>query len=71
MLTGIVKKLKLENGYGFLEIQGGPDLFFHCSTLQAPLEFNEQLVGQRVEVESEVDRRSGKLRASAVWPASN
>lgn len=69
MQTGIIKTVK-DAGFGFIEIKGEADLFFHASTLQG-LEFGPQLVGQRVEVESEFDNRRGKTRASGVWPASN
>jgi cold shock CspA family protein len=70
--TGIIKSVKADRGYLFIEQKNGPDIFAHVSTLQGGLEFNEQLQGQRVEFDIEHDDRcTGKLRARAVWPASN
>ena len=34
-VTGTVKSFKADKGYGFIERQGGPDVFFHVSAIQA------------------------------------
>lgn len=71
MERGTIKTIKLA-GFGFITPTGrGDDIFFHATSLQGGLAFDDQLRGQRVEFETELDRRSGKLRASGVWPASN
>lgn len=73
MQTGYIKAINLPRFFGFIaqENPRADDLFFHASDLQGGLEFTEQLKFQRIEFELGRDRRNGKLRATAVWPASN
>jgi CspA family cold shock protein len=70
MERGIIKTVKADKGFGFIEAPGGPDVFFHVSTIDG-LDWGEQLQGQRVEFQVETDRRTGKLRAAFVKPAKD
>ena len=49
MPQGTIKKLA-EKGFGFIAINGG-DIFFHLSSVQEGLRFEELQVGQKVEYE--------------------
>ena len=48
MHEGTIAIVKLDKGFGFIAELGGPDLFFHMNDV-VELEWNEQLVGQRVK----------------------
>jgi CspA family cold shock protein len=52
-MQGIIDRIVLDRGFGFVAVPNGPDVFFHCRDLDDGLEFSEQLKGQRVEVEVE------------------
>jgi CspA family cold shock protein len=63
---GTVKFFNATKGYGFIAPEGGGnDVFVHASALERaglpPL--NE---GQRVEFETEIDKRSGKSAVSKI-----
>jgi CspA family cold shock protein len=63
---GTVKFFNANKGYGFIAPEGGGnDVFVHASALERaglpPL--NE---GQRVEFETEIDKRSGKSAVSKI-----
>lgn len=60
-MTGVVKKLVLDRGFGFIEIPGDRDLFFHYSELLPSIPFDEQLQGRRLEFE--VVEGFGKIKA--------
>ena len=47
-VTGTVKWFNASKGYGFIERQGGPDVFVHFSAIQAD-GFRSLQEGQRVE----------------------
>ncbi|NLG73633.1 MAG: cold-shock protein [Chloroflexi bacterium] len=47
-VTGTVKWFNASKGYGFIERQGGPDVFVHFSAIQAD-GFRTLQEGQRVE----------------------
>lgn len=47
-VTGTVKWFNASKGYGFIERQGGPDVFVHFSAIQAQ-GFRTLQEGQRVE----------------------
>jgi len=47
-VTGTVKWFDASKGYGFIERQGGPDVFVHFSAIQAD-GFRTLQEGQRVE----------------------
>ncbi len=44
-LTGAVKKMMTDKGYGFISASDGKDYFFHLTDLSAGLEFHELLEG--------------------------
>jgi CspA family cold shock protein len=46
--TGTVKWFNASKGYGFIERQGGPDVFVHFSAIQSE-GFRSLQEGQRVE----------------------
>ena len=63
---GTVKFFNTNKGYGFIAPEdGGNDVFVHVSALErAGLpSLNE---GQRVEFETEIDKKSGKPRVSRI-----
>lgn len=63
MLTGKIRSLNAEKGFGFIKPSaGGADLFFHCSAVDA--EFSALKLEQSVEYE--VDAKADKPRASKV-----
>lgn len=47
-MTGTVKWFNSEKGYGFLEREGGPDVFVHFTAIQSN-GFRTLQEGQRVE----------------------
>jgi len=66
LAKGTVKFFNINKGYGFIAPEGGGnDVFVHATALErAGLEpLNE---GQRVEFETEVDKRSGKSAVSRI-----
>jgi CspA family cold shock protein len=62
-LTGTVKWFNASKGYGFIERQGGPDVFVHYSAIQAEgyRSLNE---GQKVEFA--IEKGPKGLQAAAV-----
>jgi cold shock CspA family protein len=52
-MTGTIVTVVESRGYGFISRPDDRDLFFHMRALVAPLEFNEQLLEQRVEYDVE------------------
>ncbi|MCI5045398.1 MAG: cold-shock protein [Aquisalinus sp.] len=66
MTTGTVKFYNDQKGYGFIQPDtGGADVFVHATALQrcGISGLNE---GQKVEFETEVDKRSGKPAVSTL-----
>jgi cold shock protein len=65
MAEGTIKKLT-DKGFGFIDLGGGKDLFFHMSNLEG-VQFDDLHEGQRVRF----DEGSGPkgLRAENVRPA--
>ena len=67
MLAGKISSLAAEKGFGFITPSaGGPDLFFHCSAVDA--EFSALQVEQPVNYE--VDEGAAKPRAQRVLTGS-
>ncbi len=63
MLDGQIQSLSTDKGFGFIQpAAGGPDLFFHCSSVDA--EFDSLTIGQRVQYEP--DESAPKPRAKSV-----
>ncbi|CAJ1003409.1 MULTISPECIES: cold-shock protein [Bacillales] len=50
MQQGIVKWFNAEKGYGFIQVEGGDDVFVHYSAIQAE-GFKTLEEGQKVEFE--------------------
>jgi CspA family cold shock protein len=63
-MTGEIKRLERDRGFGFIRPAGASDdVFFHSSALQG-LVFDELREGQTVEFEKQPDERdSRKTRA--------
>lgn len=47
--TGTVKKVIADRGFGFITAEDGKDYFFHRDGLQASLDFDRLIGGERVE----------------------
>jgi CspA family cold shock protein len=69
MAQGKIKKLVAEKGFGFIEMSGQQDIFFHHSVV-AEQSFDELQPGQRVTFEmDEAGGSKGKgPRAKSVTP---
>lgn len=64
MATGTVKFFNNDKGFGFIQQdQGGPDVFVHISAVQAA-GMRSLGEGQKVEFETQPDRRTGKVAAA-------
>ncbi len=66
MAEGTVKWFSAEKGYGFIEREGGDDLFVHFSEIQAE-GFKTLEEGQAVTFEEAVGQ-NGKPQATNVYP---
>ena len=64
MALGTVKWFNSEKGYGFIETDGGPDVFVHYSAIQME-GFRTLSEGDRVEFEVQAGR-DGRSQASDV-----
>jgi CspA family cold shock protein len=47
--TGTIKKVISDRGFGFITAEDGKDYFFHRDGLQASLDFDRLVGGERVE----------------------
>ena len=65
-MRGSVKNVVQDRGFGFIEQTKGPDVFFHFSDLQEPLEFNEKLIRRRISFD--VQETGKGLRATNIRP---
>jgi len=61
-VTGTVKKLVADRGFGFIRAEGQKDIFFHASIVKNS-EFDALQEGDEVEYECEPSERGPK----AVW----
>ncbi|REK05997.1 MAG: cold shock domain-containing protein [Planctomycetota bacterium] len=69
MASGKIKKIVQDKGFGFIQSDGGPDVFFHHSTV-ADRRFDDLIEGQQVEYTVEESGSQGKgPRAATVVPA--
>ena len=62
MSVGSVKFYNADKGYGFLTPEGGPDIFFHVSALDAA-DMEDPRIGDRIEYEMGVSPKNGKSLA--------
>jgi CspA family cold shock protein len=53
MSTGTVKKVVADRGFGFIAAEDGKEYFFHRSGVQASLDFDRLVGGERVTFEVE------------------
>jgi CspA family cold shock protein len=53
MSTGTVKKVVADRGFGFIAAEDGKEYFFHRSSLEETLSFDQLSGGERVEFEVE------------------
>ena len=70
MAHGSIKKIVQDRGFGFIRPERGPDVFFHCSTVQGGA-FESLAEGQEVDYELEdgATSRGKGPRASTVTVA--
>ena len=68
MPQGTIKKLVSDKGFGFISpSSGGPDIFFHVSSVQGSTQYDNLYEGQAVSYEVEDGGGRGKgPRASSV-----
>jgi len=57
MATGTIKKLVSDRGFGFITGEDGKDYFFHRDGLDASLDFDRLVGGERVSFEIETNPR--------------
>ncbi len=65
MLSGTVKKLVSDRGFGFISASDGKDYFFHRNALEASADFDRLIGGERVEFEVETSPKglqAGKVK---------
>lgn len=69
MINGVVKFYNIQKGYGFIQPEdGSKDVFVHATALEragmAPLQ-----EGQRVQFDTQEDRRTGKMAVGNIKTA--
>ena len=70
MVTGTIKRLVSDRGFGFVAQEGQEgDLFFHASSVRGAT-FEDLRVGQRVQFDAEPDPRGTGTRAINLRPAA-
>jgi CspA family cold shock protein len=65
MLSGTVKRIHSERGFGFITADDGTDFFFHRSGLDWSLDFEDLRAGERVTFDVEPSAkgpRAGRVR---------
>lgn len=68
MLTGSIKKVVAERGFGFIAADDGEEYFFHRSGVDSTLNFDSLGGGERVNFD--VERSDKGLRANQVRAAA-
>lgn len=69
MTTGTVKFYNVNKGFGFIQPDdGGKDVFVHATALERA-GMHDLVEGQKVNFETEPDRRSGKIAVSNIQAA--
>ena len=66
-MTGTVKKVVADRGFGFITAESGEEYFFHRSGVDASLTFENISIGERVSFEverSDKGPRAGHVRAA-------
>lgn len=66
MTTGTIKKVVPERGFGFITAADSKDYFFHRNSLDASLDFDRLVGGERVTFEIEASPKGPRAeRVSA------
>ena len=65
MAQGTVKWFNGDKGYGFIEVEGGPDVFVHFSAIQKP---GYRTLDEGEQVEFDVNQGPKGLQAANVRP---
>jgi CspA family cold shock protein len=66
-VTGTVKRLAADRGFGFITAEDGSDYFFHRSAVDSSLVFEDLAIGGQVSFDverSERGPRAGHVRAA-------
>ena len=66
MATGTIKKVVADRGFGFIVADDEKEYFFHRSGVEASLDFDRLVGGERVEFEIEASPkgpRAARVRA--------
>ena len=70
MAVGTVKFFNVNKGFGFISPDGGgQDVFVHVTAVERS-GMGSLREGQKVNFDTETDRRSGKIAATNLRPAS-
>ncbi len=67
MATGTIKKVVSDRGFGFITAEDAKDYFFHRDGVDASLNFDRLIGGERVEFDIEPSQkgpRATKVRAA-------
>lgn len=62
MLTGSVKKVVSDRGFGFIAADDGQEYFFHRSGVDTSLEFDRLAGGERVSFDIESSDKGPRAR---------
>jgi CspA family cold shock protein len=62
MVTGSVKKVVSERGFGFIAADDGQEYFFHRSGLDSSLDFDRLGAGERVSFDIERSDKGPRAR---------
>ncbi len=69
MQVGIVKFYNVQKGYGFIQPEaGGNDVFVHATALERA-GMRPLTEGQRVQFDTQTDRRTGKVAVGNIQAA--
>jgi cold shock protein len=68
-MTGTIKKVTWDRGFGFIRGEDGHEYFFHRSELRGGLRFEELKEGQRVSFEPRQAERGPRAAAIAAAAA--
>jgi len=66
MATGTIKKIVSDRGFGFITAEDGKEYFFHRSGLQASVDFDRLVGGEKVDFDIEQSPkgpRAGNVRS--------
>lgn len=66
-MTGVIKRLMKDKGFGFIRNDGGVEYFFHRSSMERSAEFDALSEGDRVTFEEDNSSSKGP-RAANVFP---